>query len=199
MAVNLVKGQKVSLVKSNGVTLTNFCVGCNWGAIVEKGFFGNKKIPVDLDLSAAIFDSNKKLLGVIYFQQLIGPGIKHSGDDRVGDIDGDDGLDNEVIAIALLDLPTDVDQIIFLLNSYTEINFDKVPFAGVRLYEGTPTKVNSIFAEYKINTDSKFVGKSAMILGKIYKRNNEWKFSAIGEPTNDRELGKTVESSKLYL
>jgi tellurium resistance protein TerZ len=199
MAVNLVKGQKVSLVKSNGTALTNFCVGCNWSAIVEKGFFGNKKIPVDLDLSAGIFDSNKQLLGVIYFQQLIGPGIKHSGDDRVGDIDGDDGLDNEVISISLPDLPQDVNQIVFLLNSFTQIDFEKIPFASVRLYEGTPTKVNSVFAEYKINTDSKFIGKVSLILGKLYKRNNEWKFSAIGETTSDKELGKAIESAKSYL
>jgi tellurium resistance protein TerZ len=33
-----------------------------------------------------------------------------------------------------------------------------------------------------------------MILGKLYKRNGEWKFSAIGEPTKDRELIQTVET-----
>ena len=35
MAINLEKGQRINLEKSNGSKLTNFCVGCNWGAIEE--------------------------------------------------------------------------------------------------------------------------------------------------------------------
>ena len=33
MAINLVKGQRIDLRKTSGATLTNFCVGVNWGAI----------------------------------------------------------------------------------------------------------------------------------------------------------------------
>jgi len=33
-----------------------------------------------------------------------------------------------------------------------------------------------------------------MILGKIYRRNGEWKFSAIGEPTKDKKLKQTLET-----
>ena len=49
MAINLEKGQRINLEKTNGSKLTNFCVGCNWGAIettsykevvVSEGFFG---------------------------------------------------------------------------------------------------------------------------------------------------------------
>lgn len=37
MAIRLEKGQRINLEKDNGAKLTNFCVGCNWGAItVEK-------------------------------------------------------------------------------------------------------------------------------------------------------------------
>ena len=56
MAINLVKGQKISLAKDDGGHLHSFCVGVNWGAITEKGFFRDKIKPVDLDLSAAMFD-----------------------------------------------------------------------------------------------------------------------------------------------
>ncbi len=38
MAINLVKGQKISLVKDDGSSLSNFCVGANWGALTKKGF-----------------------------------------------------------------------------------------------------------------------------------------------------------------
>ena len=54
MAINLIKGQKISLAKDDGERLQSFCVGANWGAITEKGFFRDKIKPVDLDLSAAI-------------------------------------------------------------------------------------------------------------------------------------------------
>ncbi|MFK2703289.1 hypothetical protein ACIXT3_07085 [Bacteroides fragilis] len=47
MAIRLEKGQRINLEKDNGAKLTNFCVGCNWGAIVveKTGFlgFGTKK------------------------------------------------------------------------------------------------------------------------------------------------------------
>ena len=40
MAINLEKGQRINLEKDGGQKLTNFCVGCNWGAIKKKTFFG---------------------------------------------------------------------------------------------------------------------------------------------------------------
>jgi len=43
MAVNLVKGQKISLQKSDGSKLNSFCVGANWGVIEKKDFLEQKK------------------------------------------------------------------------------------------------------------------------------------------------------------
>ena len=40
MAIKLEKGQRINLEKETGVKLTNFCVGCNWGAVIKKTFFG---------------------------------------------------------------------------------------------------------------------------------------------------------------
>ena len=56
MAINLEKGQRINLEKSNGTKLQNICVGVNWGAIEKKGFFGTKKEAVDLDASCAVYD-----------------------------------------------------------------------------------------------------------------------------------------------
>lgn len=33
-----------------------------------------------------------------------------------------------------------------------------------------------------------------MVLGVFYKRNGEWKFNAIGEPTKDKKLEETVRT-----
>jgi len=197
MAVSLVKGQKISLEKSDGSKLNNFCVGANWGAINTKGFFGgDKKKAVDLDLSIGLFDANKNLSNIVYFGRLEDSGIKHSGDDRTGDVDGDDGLDNEVISINLSQISSNVEQIVFVLNSYEGDDFATIPFASIRLYEGTPDRVNNVVAKFDIASDAKFAGHVSMVLGKLYRRNGEWKFSAIGEATTDKKLEQTLESVK---
>ena len=195
MAINLAKGQKISLKKENGSDLSKFCIGANWGAIAGKGFFGgDKKIAVDLDLSAGIFDANKNPVGTIYFGNLQMAGIKHSGDDMTGDVDGDDGLDNEVINIDLSQIPSNVEQVVFVLNSFKNQDFATIPFASIRLYEGTPDRVNNVVATYNVASDSKFAGYVSMILGKLYKRNGEWKFSAIGDPSKDKKLEQTLKT-----
>lgn len=200
MAISLAKGQKINLKKNNGSDLTTFCVGANWGAIEKKGIFGTKKEAVDLDLSVGIFDNNKNLSEVIYFGNLESSGIIHSGDDRTGDVDGDDGLDNEVIQINLGQIPANIENIVFVLNSYQGQDFATIPFASIRLYEGTPSRVNEIVATYNIASDGKFAGYVSMILGKLYKRNGEWKFSAIGEPTRDAKLEDTLRTvGNVYL
>jgi len=195
MAINLVKGQKISLKKSNGSDLSSFCIGANWGAIEGKGFFGGaKKVAVDLDLSVGLFDAKKNLLDTVFFGNLKSAGISHSGDDMTGDVDGDDGLDNEVVIINLSQIPSTVEQVVFVLNSFNGKDFATIPFASIRLYEGTPDRVNDVVATYNIASDAKFSGFVSMILGKLYRRNGEWKFSAIGEPTTDKKLADTLNT-----
>ena len=119
MAIKLEKGQRINLEKSNGSKLQNLCVGVNWGAIETKGFWGNKKMEaVDLDASCATFDDNNNALEVIYFGNLKSQNssIMHSGDDLTGDMDGDDGLDNEVITVDLAKLSPAVTKIAFVLT-----------------------------------------------------------------------------------
>ena len=200
MAINLVKGQKISLVKGNGQTLTSFCVGANWGAITTKGFFGGeKKEAVDLDLSVGLFDAAKEFKGAVYYGRLSALGIIHSGDDRAGDVEGDDGLDNEVISIDLSQISDEIEHIAFVLNSFEGQDFSTIPFAAIRLYEGTPTEVNSVVASYNIASDAQYSGSTSMILGKLYRRNGEWKFGAIGEATQDADLQSSLQSASHHL
>ena len=71
MAINLEKGQRINLEKSNGSKLQSVCVGINWGAIEKKGIFGIKKEPVDLDGSCSVYDGNKNLIDTVSFRKLI--------------------------------------------------------------------------------------------------------------------------------
>ncbi|WP_298511218.1 TerD family protein [uncultured Kordia sp.] len=196
MAINLAKGQKIDLRKSSGEKLTSFCVGVNWGMIIKKGFLSTKKVAVDLDASCALFDANNNLLEKVYFGRLQSDdrSIIHSGDDLTGDEDGDDGLDNEIISVNLSKVAINVDKIVFFLNSFQQQDFASVPFAAIRLYEGTPEHVQNVVATYDIATDSSFRGYVSMVMGKLYKRNGEWKFNAIGDPTRDRNLEETIST-----
>jgi tellurium resistance protein TerZ len=153
-------------------------------------------VAVDLDASCAVFDADKKLLDIVYFGKLNSTGIQHSGDDLTGDTDGDDGLDNEVINVNLSQLPANAEQIVFVLNSFSGDDFKTIPFASIRLYEGTPSRVDSIHAVYDIANDPKFAGSVSMILGKLYKHNGNWKFSAIGETTSDKKLEQTIKTAE---
>jgi tellurium resistance protein TerZ len=217
MAISLSKGQKIDLTKSTGESLTNFCVGVNWGAILteKKSFWGSTKKEVqdvDLDLSCVLTDSSGEIVDYIYSPDYnsflkknnlpLGKlttndgALKHSGDDRKGDFDGDDGLDNEIISVDLNKVASNVDKIFFFLNIYLNqgqsFDFSDVPYAKIRMYEGTIKRVNTVFANYDIATNSSFSGKGALVLGKLYRRNNVWRFDAIGDPTNDKMLLQTL-------
>ena len=219
MAINLSKGQKIDLRKSSGETLSNFCVGVNWGAIEKKTLFGLSKsiINIDLDLSCILIDEQNNICDHLYsplyrveLLQKFGlpkgklitsdSALKHSGDDLEGDKGGDDGLDNEIITVDITKLNSKVSQIFFFLNNAGNEDFSQIPYAKIRMYEGTPKKVHSVFADYNVVSESQYIGKKSIIMGKLYKRNNEWKFSAIGDPTEDTFLGQTIEKIiKSYL
>ena len=221
MAINLQKGQRIDLRKKGsgggaggGASLTNFCVGVNWGAIeVEKKKFfgGTKKVKeaVDLDLSCIMIMEDGNSFDHLYSPEYdprmlakVGfpPGklvsrcgaLRHSGDDRTGDLDGDDGLDNEIISVDLSRINPQIAQIFFFINNVGPEDFYKIPFAKIRMYEGTPSRVQSVFAEFDVVSDPSYSGRRAMIMGKLYKKNGEWKFNAIGDATPDANFLATI-------
>ena len=212
MAINLEKGQRFNLEKSDGSKLVEFCVGVNWGAIeVSSGFLGmgKKTVDVDLDLSCVMVDAANKMCDHIYsplykpeFLQRFGMpqgkldtndrALHHSGDDLQGDKGGDDGLDNEIITVNLAKVNSNVAQIFFFLNNVGKEDFSQIPYAKIRMYEGTPTSVKNVLASYNVSAERQFAGKRAIIMGKLYKKGSEWKFNAIGDPTEDNHLCETI-------
>jgi tellurium resistance protein TerZ len=216
MAIKLQKGQRINLKKETGDELKQFCVGCNWGAVTRPGFlgFGKKIVDVDLDLSCLMFDAAGNICDHIYSNlyrfadrnpQLglpngkldsIDRALHHTGDDLTGDQDGDDGLDNEIITVDIQRVNPSVNQIVFFLNIYNnedfQGDFSEIPYASIRMYEGTPTKVRSVFAQYDVATKTECAGKRALIMGKLYKHDGEWKFSAIGDAFEDSNIVQTI-------
>ena len=232
MAIKLEKGQRINLEKESGAKLTNFCVGCNWGAIevskmkeivVNEGFLGfgrktemrpvKEEIDVDIDLSCIMLDTNGKLVDTLYsplykkeFFTSAGlpigkdwstdKAMYHTPDDTEGDKGGDDGLDNEIITVDLTKVNPQIDKIFFFLNIYSpkNIDFQKIPYVAIRMYEGTPEKVTSVFAQYDVAKNAQFTETDALIMGKLYRRSNNWKFAAIGDAYRDNnDLRKTIK------
>lgn len=219
MAIRLEKGQRINLEKNNGSKLSQFCVGCNWGAIekwVDKscGFLGlsTKKVKeivdVDLDLSCLLFDAEGNLVDHIWSPLYNIPqfpkgkldsldrALHHTGDDLTGDQDGDDGLDNEIITVDLNRVSPKVNSIVFFLNIYNnndyQGDFSGIPYASIRMYEGTPTQVREVFAKYDVATRTDCVGMRGLVMGKLYRRNGEWKFAAIGDAFPDKFIANTI-------
>ena len=215
MAIRLEKGQRINLEKETGAKLTNFCVGCNWGAITEKRFFGlsTHVVNVDLDLSCLMFDAEGEPIDHIWsplyrfgdrkmglpngkLDSLDGA-LHHTGDDLTGDQDGDDGLDNEIITVDLNRVNSQVNTIVFFLNIYNNNeyrgDFSGIPYASIRMFEGTPDKApKQVFASYNVATKTDCVGMRGLVMGKLYRHNGDWKFAAIGDAFPDPTIVNTI-------
>jgi len=231
--INLEKGQRINLEKTNGSKLTDFCVGCNWGMIEHRSYrtkeivdsegflgFGRKthtvrepyveKTAVDLDLSCIMVNDKGDICDYIYsplykkgFLSAYGmpPGkldsneraLHHTGDDRDGDENGDDGLDNEIITVDLSRVNNNVNQIFFFLNNCGKEDFSQIPYAAIRMFEGKPDlPPKQIFASYDVAAEPQYKGKLSLIMGKLYRNNGEWRFNAIGDAYEDDNLCLTI-------
>lgn len=90
-----------------------------------------------------------------------------------------------------------VNSIVFFLNIYNNNeysgDFSGIPYASIRMFEGTPERPpKQVFAQYNVATKTECVGKRALVMGKLYRRNGEWKFAAIGDAFEDRTIGQTI-------
>ena len=165
---------------------------------------------IDLDLSCIMTDQQGALCDHIYsplYKQSflsryqMPPGkldstdraLHHSGDDRIGDTGGDDGLDNEIITVDLNRVHPGIQQIFFFLNNCGREDFSQIPYASIRMYEGSPTRVQTVFAQYDVAAAPQFRGMLALIMGKLYRRNGEWKFAAIGDAFADNNICETIQ------
>lgn len=188
MSISLQKGQKVSLSKENA-GLSTVLVGLGWDeAPQKKGFLGLKtQQDIDCDASAILL-KNGKLCGngdIVYFGNLVHKSgtVRHMGDNLTGAGEGDD----EQILMDLSKIPPEYDRIVMVVNIYDAVRrkqqFGMIRNAFIRLVDG---RNNREMCKYNLTED--YSGMTAMIFGEIYRYNGEWKFSAIGQGTNDPSL-----------
>ena len=188
MSVNLQKGQKVDLTKGNA-GLKSLVVGLGWDEAPKKFSLFSKQEDIDCDASAILItESTGKLAGpidVVYYGQLQhrSGAIRHCGDNLTGAGDGDD----EQIIVELHRVPADYNKIVFVVTIYQarerKQQFGMIRNAFIRIVDAD---TGSELCKY--NLSENYEGKTAMIFGEVYRYNGEWKFGAIGEPTNDNGI-----------
>jgi tellurium resistance protein TerZ len=186
MALSLVKGQKISLSKEAGGDLKTVFMGLGWdvaqapaqksGGFLGKLFGGGapQEASIDLDASVLLFDANKNLLDVVFFQQLTSKdgSIRHSGDNLTGEGDGDD----ETITVDLRRLPANVQSLVFTVSSFRGQDFGQVANAYCRMVNADNRQE---IARYNLSATGSHTG---MIMAKMYLHNGEWKMHALGDP-----------------
>ena len=191
MSVNLQKGQKVDLTKGNP-GLKRLIVGLGWDEAEKKvGLFGRKKgADIDCDASALVCGAGGKLLDkddIVYFGNLKHRtgAITHLGDNLTGEGEGDD----EQLIVELNAIPESYEKIIFVVNIYKAFernqHFGMIKNAFIRIVDAD-TKQELC----KYNLSENYNNMTAMIFGEVYRYKGEWKFNAIGQPTQDKGLGE---------
>ncbi|QSF45438.1 TerD family protein [Paenibacillus tianjinensis] len=185
MAINLSKGQKIDLTKSNP-GLTKITVGLGWDT---NKYDGGKDF--DLDVSVFLTNASGKVAkesNFIFFnnKQNENGSVIHTGDNRTGDGEGDD----EQIQVDLPNIPADVEKIAFTITIYEaeqrSQNFGQVSRSYVRI-------LNEANGEELIRFDlgEDFSIETGVVVGELYRNAGEWKFSAIGSGYKDGLAGLT--------
>ncbi|BDS28569.1 TerD family protein [Aeromonas caviae] len=172
--VSLSKGANVSLTKTDP-SIKRVLVGLGWDARSTDGQ------DFDLDASAFLLSASGKVRSpadFIFYNNLasVEGSVKHTGDNRTGEGDGDD----ESLKINLDLVPADVAKIVFVVTIHDAAargqNFGQVSGAFIRLVnEDTQKEVT----RYDLSEDAST--ETAMLFAELYRHNGEWKFKAIGQ------------------
>lgn len=169
MAINLQKGQRES------ISAPKFTIGLGWDT--NSSSTGSA---FDLDASIFIMGDSKKLLSdehFVFYNNLKSPdgAVEHTGDNLTGDGDGDD----EQIMVDLSKISPQASEISIIVTIHEAANrrqnFGQVRNSFIRIFD---TGSNTELLKYELDED--FSIETAVEFGRIYKRNNEWKFEAVG-------------------
>ena len=192
MAINLQKGQKVSLSKDNA-GLSKVVIGLGWDEVPRKkgGLVAPKPQAVDCDASAILLQNGRLVdkEDLVYFGNLRHRSgtVQHMGDNLTGAGEGDD----EQIIVDLASVPAQYDRIVIVVNIYGAVkrkqHFGMIQNAFIRLVD---SRNNNEMCRYNLTED--YSGMTAMIFGEVYRHNGEWKFNAMGQGTADPGLAELV-------
>jgi stress response protein SCP2 len=177
--VSLVKGSRISLVKSGAPPLTSVVMGLGWDP--AKG-----RRNIDLDASVIAFDGTGKKQEIVWFMHLaeFGGALRHSGDNLTGQGDGDD----EKIFVDLARLPASIMSLVFTITSFGGQKFTDIARAFCRLVDET---TGQELVRYELSEAQR---NSAVIMAMLRRQAaGTWEMRAIGEFHDARTVKKLVE------
>ncbi len=183
MAVNLSKGERVSLSKESP-GLKNIRVGLGWDANAT-----DTGAQFDLDASAFLLGVDGKVLSdshFIFYNNTTSPcgAIVHKGDNRTGAGTGDD----EVIEINLDKVNASIDKIIFAVTineaAARNQNFGQVSKSLIRILNQDG---EAVITQYELDED--YSSETAINFGELYRKDDGWSFKAVGSGFNDGLAG----------
>jgi tellurium resistance protein TerD len=168
MAINLQKGQRENL------KAPKFTIGLGWDT-------NSSLSGADFDLDASVFmlGENKKLIAdeyFVFYNNLTSPdgALIHTGDNLTGEGDGDD----EAINVDLSIVNPQVSELCIVVTIHEannrRQNFGQVKNSFVRIVDTDGVEI----MKYELEED--FSIETAVEFGRIYRRNGEWKFEAVG-------------------
>ena len=170
MAISLVKGQKID------IGLSKISVGLGWNP--NEGTGHN----FDLDASAFMINTNRIIPAdeyFVFYGNTDSPdgALHHTGDDPTGgnSAEGDD----ETIEIDLSKVHDDIKEILFVVTIHEAAdrkqNYGQVRNSYIRVVDDA---TNQEIAKYELDED--FSIETGIEFGRLYKRDNKWKFEASG-------------------
>jgi tellurium resistance protein TerZ len=192
VTINLTKGQKVSLAKRGGGSLSVVRMGLGWDAVKKRGLFGKKSQSIDLDASALLFDASGQLVDAVWFRQLRSKdgSVQHTGDNLTGAGEGDD----ESVLVDLNRLPPAITQIVFTVNSFTGQDFSQIENAFCRLVDET---TDEELARYELSGSGRH---NAQIMAKVSRgAGGEWTMTAIGAIASGRTFQDLLPATAAHL
>lgn len=188
--INLEKGQRINIDK----VLTHVGVGLGWDPNKGTGF------DFDLDASAFMLGSNGQIPSeqfmVFYNNQKSPDGsVESSGDDLTGG--NSDGGDDETLYVDLTKVDKKIKEIVFTATIYKAAerkqNFGQVHNAYIRIYND---ETQEEIARYDLDED--FSIETAVVFGRLYRYNGNWKFEAIGNGDKQGMSGLVKKYAKQF-
>lgn len=197
MAINLQKGQRISLTKEAPKLQQLMCC-LGWDVVEKKGgllssLFSTANNNFDLDASVICISENQKVRhekDVIYFGNLrhYSNAIIHQGDNLTGEGEGDD----EQIIINLTQLPIEINKLAIVVNIYAgysrQQDFSQIKNAFIRLVNLTNKKE---IVRYTLSGEG-YVGQTAMVMAELTRQGNDWEMDAKGDGLRVKDLAEIV-------
>jgi len=207
MTAILEKSQVTNIFRDSKNNDTSYTLGVNWGEIEiqKRNFLGikTKKITldIDLDLTCIMFDAQKKAIDWIYSPKYnswlihhnFPLGKYHSKDNAFNHFYktlNDESQYKKTIKINPNKIDNEIETVFFYLSidrkKIKETDFSMVESVNLRINEDV--KVDKPLIEFNIKSNYNKKNKGILVLGKLFREGNEWKFKAMGQAIDEQKF-----------